>query len=304
MAVVVAYLTCAVVWGTTWYAIRVCIGDGGYPTFEALAWRFIIATAVLIPLCAIARIKDWPRGARQWGWLVLAGLLDALGYMLVYLGEETVPGGLAAVLFGIQPLLLAILLSLTGMERVRPAAVVGAVISIIGIAVIFVDRAEVSAEQAVGLALILGSVIASTSYVVVMKRHGDGVHWLAQTTIFLGVTAVALGAVALVDGPAPVVWPPPAAPTVALFYLAVFGSVIAFGTYFWLLRRLSLMAISTLVFILPLVSLAVDALWEREVRIGGRAYLGVAITLSGLVVNLLAEWVRRRAQALRSVGTT
>src|SRR5687767_1887628 len=74
MAVVVAYLTCALVWGTTWYAIRACIGDGGYPTYEALAWRFVIATAVLIPLCVIAKIKDWPRGRSQWGWLVVAGL--------------------------------------------------------------------------------------------------------------------------------------------------------------------------------------------------------------------------------------
>ena len=301
MAVVVAYLTCALVWGTTWYAIRACIGDGGYPTYEALAWRFVIATAVLIPLCAIAKIRDWPRGARQWSWLVVAGLLDALGYTLVYLGEESVPGGLAAVLFGIQPLLLAIILWLTGMERVKPAAVIGALISIAGIAVIFLDRAEVSTEQAIGVLLIVGSVIASTLYVVVMKRHGGGVHWLAQTTIFLGVTAIALSAVALARGPAPVVWPPPAAPTFALLYLAVFGSVVAFGTYFWLLRRLSLMAISTLVFILPLVSLAVDALWEREVRLGGRAYLGVAITLSGLATNLLLE---RRAQARRNAGTT
>lgn len=301
MAVVVAYLTCALVWGTTWYAIRACIGDGGYPTYEALAWRFVIATAVLIPLCVIAKIRDWPRGRRQWGWLVVAGLLDALGYTLVYLGEETVPGGLAAVLFGIQPLLLAIILWLTGMERVKPAAVIGALISIAGISVIFLDRAEVSTEQAIGVLLIVGSVIASTMYVVVMKRHGGGVHWLAQTTIFLGVTAIALSAVALARGPAPIAWPPPAAPTFALLYLALFGSVIAFGTYFWLLRRLSLMAISTLVFILPLVSLAVDALWEREVRLGGRAYLGVAITLSGLAVNLLLE---HRAQARRSGGTT
>jgi drug/metabolite transporter (DMT)-like permease len=304
MAVVVAYLTCALVWGTTWYAIRACIGEGGYPTYEALAWRFVIATALLIPLCALARIRDWPRGRGQWSWLVVAGLLDALGYTLVYLGEESVPGGLAAVLFGIQPLLLAIILGFTGMERVKPGALLGALISIAGIAVIFLDRADVSAEQAVGVALILGSVVASTLYVVVMKRHGGGVHWLAQTTIFLGVTAIALGAVALARGPAPVVWPPPAAPTVALLYLAVFGSVVAFGTYFWLLRRLSLMAISTLVFILPLVSLAVDALWEREVRLGGRAYLGVAITLSGLAVNLLTEEVRRRGQAPRSAGTT
>lgn len=289
MPVVVAYVTCALVWGTTWYAIRVCIGEGGYPTFEAAALRFAIAAALLVPLCAILRIRELPRGRAQWGWLVVAGLLDAVGYGLVYVGEETVPGGLAAVLFGIQPLLLAILLAITRMEPVKPGAVIGALISLAGVAIIFVDRAEVSPEQAVGVALIVLSVLCSTLYSMVMKRHGAGVHALAQTAIFITVTAIALGAVVLVRGPAPVTWPPPAAPTLALLYLAVFGSVIAFGTYFWLLRRLSLMAVSTLVFVLPLISLAVDALWEREVRLGARAYAGVAVTLAGLAVSLIID---------------
>jgi drug/metabolite transporter (DMT)-like permease len=287
--IAVAYATCALVWGTTWYAIRVQIGPGGYPTLEGAALRFVIASALLLAICAILRVRPWPRGARQWGWLVVAGLLDAVGYALVYLGEETVPGGLAAVLYGLHPLLLAVLLWVTGMEPVRRGALAGAVVSIVGVAVIFLDRAEVSPAQATGVVLILGSVLASTLYAMIMKRHGEGVHVLAATTIFLTVTAIALGAVVLARGPQPIAWPPPRAPTLALLYLAVFGSVITFGTYFWLLQRISLMAISTLVFVLPLISLGVDALWEREVRLGARAYLGVAITLAGLAVNLLIE---------------
>lgn len=291
MPVVVAYIVCALVWGTTWYGIRVCIGDGGYPTFEAAALRFAIATALLVPIVVLGRLRPLPRG-RQWSWLVLAGVLDAIGYAMVYLGEETVPGGLAAALFGVQPLMLAILMPITGMDRIRPGAALGALVSLLGIIVLFVDRAAVSPEQAAGVALILGSVVASTLYSMVMKRHAQDVHPIAATTVFLGVTAIVLAAVVLVRGPAPVVWPPPLAPTLALLYLAVFGSVIAFGTYFWLLRRLSLMATSTLVFVIPLVSLSVDAVYEHQVRLGPRAYLGIAITLAGLGVSLMLE--RRR----------
>jgi drug/metabolite transporter (DMT)-like permease len=294
LPIAVAYVVCALVWGTTWYAIRVCIGDGGYPTLEAAALRFAIAAALLVPVCLVMRaarpgVVTLPRSVGQWSWLVAAGVLDAVGYALVYLGEEHVPGGLAAVVYGVQPLLLAILLSLTGFERVRPAAVVGALISITGVGVIFVDRADVSAGQATGVALIVASVLASTLYSMIMKRHSDRVHPVAATTIFLAVTAIALGAVVVIRGPAPVAWPPPLVPTIALVYLAVFGSIIAFGSYFWLLRRISLMAASTLVFVIPLVSLAVDAVFEREVRLGGQAYLGAAIVLAGLIVNLALE---------------
>jgi drug/metabolite transporter (DMT)-like permease len=138
-----------------------------------------------------------------------------------------------------------------------------------------------------------------------MKRHAEGVHPVVATTIFLTVTAIVLGGVVLVRGPAPLAVPA-LKPTLAVLYLAIFGSVIAFATYFWLLARLSLVAMSTLVFVFPLVSLAADAVWEHQVRLGARAYVGIAITLAGLAVNLLIERARLRrlpAPAPRSAGS-
>jgi len=77
-AVVAAYLACALIWGTTWYAIRVSIA--AYPTLIAVALRFALAAAILLPLAA--RKRPWPRG-RAWGWLIAAGALDACAYLLV-----------------------------------------------------------------------------------------------------------------------------------------------------------------------------------------------------------------------------
>ena len=284
-AVVAAYLACALIWGTTWYAIRVCIGPGGYPTLSALALRFAIASAILLPLAA--RARPWPRG-RQWWPLVLAGVLDAAGYLLVYLGEERVPGGLAAVIYGTQPLVLAILLTATRMEHFTRRHLAGAVLSLAGVAVIFVDRLEVSPRQAIGVALVLASVVVSTAYSMIMKRHGGRVPNLVATAIFLAVTAIVLGAIAVVAR-ASLPWPPPGAPTAALAYLAVVGSVVAFLCYFWMLDRTSLLVASTLVFVFPLVALVTDALFERAITLGARAYLGAAITLAGLAVSLRRE---------------
>ena len=92
----------------------------------------------------------------------------------------------------------------------------------------------------------------------------------------------------------PMPWPPPLVPTIALFYLAVVGSVIAVLLYFWLLDRTSLVVTSTLVFVFPLVALATDALYEHEIVLGARAYIGAAITLGGLGVTLM-----RNGQAVR-----
>ena len=282
-AVVAAYLACALIWGTTWYAIRVCIGPGGFATLDALALRFAIAIVILIPIAV--RSRPWPRGS-QWTYLVIAGVLDAVGYLLVYLGEEHVPGAVAAVLYGTQPLILAVLLRITGMEAITRRHVVGALVSLAGVGVLFFDRLDVSAKQAAGVAMIVSSVVVATTYSMIMKRHASTVHGAVSTTVFLVVTAVVLGVVALVvGGGPPLVWPPPLWPTISLLYLAIIGSVVAFLTYFWLLHRTSLLVTSTLVFVYPLVAIATDALFERE-TLTAQAYVGAAITLAGLGVSL------------------
>jgi drug/metabolite transporter (DMT)-like permease len=278
--VLAAYVACAMIWGTTWYAIRVCIA--GYPTLAAVALRFAIAALLLLPLAT--RLRPWPRG-RAWLYLVLAGVLDATAYLLVYLGEERVSGGVAAVLYGTQPLILALLLAAVRIERTTRRHLIGALVSLGGVAVLFLDRLDVSASQAVGVAMVIGSVVAATGYSMIMKQHSSGVHRVVSTTVFLAVTAILLGAVALVARE-PLPWPPPPGPTGALLYLAIVGSVAAFLLYFYLLDKTSLLVTSTLVFVFPLVALVTDALFERALPLTARSYLGAAIVLGGLAVSL------------------
>jgi drug/metabolite transporter (DMT)-like permease len=281
-AAVAAYIACSLIWGTTWFAIRRSIGPGAFPTLDALALRFVIAAVILVPIAL--RKRPWPKG-RQWSWLVLAGVLDAGGYLLVYLGEERVEGGVAAVVYGTQPLILAILLAATRMERITQRHLVGAAISLSGVAILFLDRLDVSSRQAVGVVMVVGSVVVATLYSMIMKRHSTGVHGVVSTTIFLGVTALVLAIVALVAAD-PIPWPPPVHATAAILYLAIVGSVTAFLVYFWLLGATSLLLTSTLVFTYPIVALVTDALFEHDGGLGARAYLGAGITLGGLAVSL------------------
>ncbi|HEU4732465.1 MAG TPA: DMT family transporter [Kofleriaceae bacterium] len=289
-AAVAAYLACTMIWGTTWYAIRVSLA--AYPTFAALALRFVIAAAILLPIAA--RSRPWPRG-RAWAWLVLAGVLDAGGYLLIYLGEERVAGAVAAVLYGTQPLILALLLTVTRIERITRRHLIGALISITGVIVLFLDRLDISAHQAAGVGLIVGSVVIATVYSMIMKQKTAAVSGVVATAVFLTVTAIVLGVVALAARTS-IPWPPPIAPTAAVLYLAAVGSVTAFLVYFWLLGKTSLLVTSTLVFAYPLVAIATDALFERELPLTARAYLGAAITLGGLAVSL-----RRRVAAPRTL---
>lgn len=287
---VLAYVVCALIWGTTFYGIRACVGPHGYPLYESLALRFGAAALILLPFAL--RVRPWPRDRVTWGWLVVAGLLDALGYVLVYEGEQHVAGGLAAVVFGAQPLIMALLLVLTRSERISRSDLIGAIVSLAGVGVMFLDRTDVSWQQGVGLLLCFASTAVSTVYLLLTKKKVGDTHPLVVTTVFIGVTALALVLVVLVRGPEPLPWPLPLMPTLALVHLTVAGSVIAFAAYFWLQARVSLMVTGTLVFVFPLIALLVDRVAERELALELRAYLGIAVTLGGLAISLDG---RRRA---------
>lgn len=293
---VVAYVVCALVWGTTWYAIRVCIGPGGYPPFLSAALRFTVAALVLGVAMAAGLGKPRPR-RRAIAWLSVAGLLNAAGYALVYRAEQEISGGVAAVLYGTMPLVTATIAAVTGTERLRPSTVAGALVGVAGIAVIFWDRMGVSGGQARGVLLVLGSVACASTFSVIVKRHASASNSFANTAVFFPTTAAGLWALAAAVERAPLPRPLPGAPTAALLYLAVLGSVVTFGAYFYLVRHVRLATLTTLVLLEPVVALFVDALLERRAQTTPMTYLGAAITLSGVLATIFLGERDRAAAA-------
>jgi len=156
---------------------------------------------------------------------------------------------------------------------------------------------QTSSSQGVGVALVFASVWVSALYNLIMKQRATGADPLATSLPFLAAAAVTLAACALTSERQLPPWPPPLRPTLALLYLAIFGSVVAFTLYFYLLRHMTLTAVSTLLFVEPVIALLIDALWEREIRLGLRAYAGALLTLVGVAITFLAP---RRAAVRRS----
>lgn len=283
--VVIAYAVCALVWGTTWFAIRVCIGPGGYPPFLSAAVRFTLASLILAIALGLGLCKPRPRG-RAAAWLGVAGLLNALGYALVYRAEQDIAGGVAAVLYGTMPLVTAAIAGLSGTERPRPSALAGAVIGVAGIAVIFWDRLAVSAGQGLGVLLVLGSVVCASTFSVILKRHAGASNPFANTAVFFPTTAAGLWLFTAAVERRPMPIPVPFEPTAALVYLAVLGSVVTFGAYFYLLRHVRLATLTTLVLVEPVVALIVDALFEHRAVASPLTYVGATITLSAVLVTI------------------
>src|SRR5262249_38815687 len=127
---VLAYLGCALIWGTTWFAIRVCIAPGGYPTLAGAALPFALAVVALGMLAGLKRVGRGPAGWRQRGWVAAAGVLCGLAYALVYASETHISGGVAAVIFGTLPLVTAVTTFATGVERPRAPFLAGSLVAL------------------------------------------------------------------------------------------------------------------------------------------------------------------------------
>src|SRR5690606_26298037 len=182
------------------------------------------------------------------------------------------------------PLVTACVVTVLGLERVTRGELVSAVIAFVGIVVIATSRGSVEVGEALALALALGAVLCSVVHSVLLKRSTSSTHPLSATAVFLAVTTLVAWVPALAELDE-LPWPPPLGPTIATVYLAIFGSVVAFVSYVYLLRRVSLMVASSLVLVIPILALLVDAAFERRATIESGTWLGVAITLGALALS-------------------
>lgn len=284
-----AYIMCAIIWGTTWFAIRVCIGPGGYSTYAAAAWRFTLSSIVLGTIWLFISKKIKQPTFSEFKWITIAGVLSGIAYGLLYASEEHISGGLAAVISATSPLMAALLAMRMKLESPRKATIIGSIVAIAGIALVFHDRMQVSVTQASAVGVLLINSILNSSSNVLMKRHGKHVVALASNTIFFAAAALLLWCMSLSTHGSPFPLPLPMVPTIALLYLTVFGTLIAFAGFFYLLKHTRLSTAVTLSFVTPMIALIVDAFFEKHNALTSQTYLGVAVVLVGVIISVVRK---------------
>jgi drug/metabolite transporter (DMT)-like permease len=274
------------IWSTTWTAIRIC--EQGFTPLWGAAGRFGLASVLLVPIAlwvSLRRPIKAKRGA--WWMLVAAGAVNALSYGLIYLAEQRITGGTAAVLAAAHPFFAMGAAVSLGYEPLRLRRLAGLVLGLAGVALLMWGGLRADRGTALSMAEVLfAAALLWPAYTVLLRGAGDrGIPVLQVTTGFLGFTAIGLvAAAALVEG---VPHPHPSARALgALVYLALVGSVAAWGLFNWLMRRMAISLLSTLVFIEPTMALGVDWLvGERAPR--PTALLGSLLILGGVLLVAL-----------------
>jgi drug/metabolite transporter (DMT)-like permease len=295
MSVPAAYLGIILIWSTTPLAIQWSAQGGGF-AFAVFA-RMAIGVALAALLLAVWRI-GLPLHSRA-RHSYLAGGLGLFGAMtLTYWGAGHVHSGLVSVLFGLSPLVTAPLAALwLGERTLSPPRLAGMALGIAGLATIFVQGEGVGDAQApLGLAALVLAVFIYSASLVWNKRIGDDSPPLATTAGTLAVSLPLFGLVWwLVEGRVPADLPPRAGAAIA--YLGVFGSVLGFALYYYVIRHLDTGRVALITLVTPVLALLLGQTLNGEV-VGARVWLGAALIAGGLLLHQWTELVglARRAE--------
>jgi drug/metabolite transporter (DMT)-like permease len=282
--------TLYLVWGSTYLGIRIAIDT--IPPLLMAATRFAIAGALLFAW-SVRRgdtAGDRP-GRSQWMATSIVGvLLLAGGNGGVTWGEQFVPTGIAALLVASVPLWMVLFAHFTGDDRLSWPVAVGLVLGVVGVALLVQPS---GGGHLLGSLVILGAAISWAAGSVYARRAplprrpmvSTGMEMLAGggALLLFAVLTGELGRIHLDR----VSWQS----LVALAYLVVFGSLLAFSAYVWLLRHTRAAVAGTYAYVNPGIAVLL-----------GWGFLGEGITarvLAGGAVIIVAVVVVLSAPALR-----
>ena len=216
------------IWGSTWLFIKLGLEDLPPLTFAGI--RFVISCAIILSIIRIRGLQ-LPRARADWLLLAVTGILSfGLNYGLVFWGEQHISSGLAALLQATLPAfgLVFAHFHLPG-ERLSWTKIGGVVLGVCGVAVVFSNQLAVAGRQALAgcIALILSAAFAAYSNVLV-KKYGKKLNpaILSAGQMFFGLLLLFAVGLPLEGNPFRFHWTTMA--VIALLYLAVVGSVIAF----------------------------------------------------------------------------
>jgi drug/metabolite transporter (DMT)-like permease len=275
---------CSLIWGTTWFAITRQYGV--VPALVSVTYRFAGAAAILFLWLLITR-RSLKLTRRQHLTVLLAGFFNfTINYSAVYFAEERIASAAAAVGFAGLAFVNLVLFRIAEGQKASRSAWAAAALGVLGVAVMSwaeLARAHMDARAWAGMGFVfMGVIAAAFGNLFAHKAHDQGVELTAATAWSMAYGAVLLALWALVTG-ANWTFDPKPAYAISLFYLTVFGSVIAFLTYFGLARRRGFTFASYISAITPPIAMGISAVFEHA-RWGMEAFVGVGLVVLGQIL--------------------
>jgi drug/metabolite transporter (DMT)-like permease len=213
---------------------------------------------------------------------------------LVYWAEQFVPSGMAAVLFAVYPFWVVIFtnIRIPG-ESIGFYKIFGTVLGFAGIVIIFSDSFSGDlTSYLIGMFAVVLSGIMQAWIAVSIKKFGHHLHPLTMNFLPMVIAGISMVIIAFFAEDLSTIRVDQNA-VLSILYLAFFGSVITFTSFYWLLKRINVVILSLIAFITPIVALILGYFFYNEV-LSTRHFIGTALVLTGVFWANLGSLLKLR----------
>jgi drug/metabolite transporter (DMT)-like permease len=284
LRVVAGYASVALIWGSTWAAIKIGVND--VPPF-VFAFARALAVAALLTIVAVVLRQPFPRGRRTVAMAIVVGLINiGWSWAIIFWSEQFVPSGLVAVFGAAAPVWTAVLAHfMVKGDRLSALKVVGLVLGLGGTVILI--GAPDAADGVAGLvATALLALMALTWAIaaILQSRYLTQVAPIPTVALGTWASALFLTPLALLQISSAQHWT--TASILAFAYLVIFGTCFGMVVSLWLYRKLRPTTITLIQVIVPAEAILIGTLWLGEpvtIRmLGGAALVVAAVTLNAI----------------------
>jgi drug/metabolite transporter (DMT)-like permease len=281
-----------VIWGSTYFGIAIAIET--IPPFLMASVRFAIAGVLLLgwDLLRHPEARRLPTRRQVVDSVIVGGLLLGIGNGFVVFGEKTVPSGIAAILIGMMPLWFALLGWLYLRQRLPGLIVAAIILGFGGVALLIWPSGDGANHfDPLGIFILFLAPLGWAHGSIYSVRRAKLPHSPLTASGFQMLAGAAVtGIESLIVGE-PATFVPGAvssASVIAVVYLVLFGSMLAYTSYAWLLRNASLSLVGTYAYVNPVVAVALGTVFLRE-PISARTIVASAVILVAVAIIVTAR---------------
>lgn len=276
------YLTICLIWGSTWLALK--IGLNSFPALLGSSLRFGLASLILFAIVKIRKIQ-FPKTREERGVILFSGTTSfGIAYGLVYLAGQFIPSSLSSIMFTTYPLWVFVF-SWVFLNESTPTfgKILGILLGFLGIILVFGHQVQWSGGNTLlGMILVFLSSGIQALNLIGIKKYAPSVSAFQLNMIPMGIGAILQFVYSFLFED----WTKinfDATGIAMILYLAIFGSVIVFVVYWWLLSQVTAVTLSLTAFITPIIAVVLGLTIAGE-QLNFWIYFGGCVTLIGIAV--------------------
>ncbi|MEX0360142.1 MAG: EamA family transporter [Allomuricauda sp.] len=279
--IILAFFAIYVIWGSTYMLNKMAVME--IPPFMLAAYRFVVAGLLIFGIARLLGIS-LAITKKQLGNTIIAGFLFlGIGNGVVVWALRYVDSGFAALEISAQPLVVLILMRLLQGKKIKPMSVVGVVLGILGIYLLVSQKEVITKEGSVmGMIAIFAGMLSWAYGSLFVGKADLPTSYFVNTgyQMLMGGFILAIMSLGLGETwTSPLVWSGEV--QLAMVLLVIFGSIVAFTSFNYLLKSVSPEKVATSTYVNPIVALLLGWYFLNE-QISMQSVLAAAILLTGV----------------------